>query len=126
MRKLVHVLLVLAALAAGATLPAPVDARSTPVTKLTLSANAQGMLMFSRTRLTARAGIVDITFVNHSPLPHNLTVQRGANGAVLGATPTFRGGSRTLRLRLSAGTYTYFCSVPGHRQGGMKGTLIVK
>ena len=27
---------------------------------------------------------------------------------------------------LEAGTYTFYCSVPGHEQGGMTGTLTVK
>jgi uncharacterized cupredoxin-like copper-binding protein len=29
-------------------------------------------------------------------------------------------------VNLKPGTYTFFCSVPGHEQGGMKGTLVVK
>jgi uncharacterized cupredoxin-like copper-binding protein len=43
----------------------------------------------------------------------------------VGATPTFRGASNTLSLNLKPGTYTFFCSVPGHRQAGMQGTLVV-
>jgi uncharacterized cupredoxin-like copper-binding protein len=27
---------------------------------------------------------------------------------------------------VKAGQYTFYCSVPGHRQGGMQGTLTVK
>ena len=60
---------------------------------------------------------------NMSPLEHNLTIASGSN--VLGATPTFAGGSKPLSLILKAGTYTFYCSVPGHRQGGMEGTLTV-
>jgi uncharacterized cupredoxin-like copper-binding protein len=44
---------------------------------------------------------------------------------VLGATPTFSGGSRTLTLNLKPGTYTFYCTVPGHRAAGMEGTLTV-
>ena len=44
---------------------------------------------------------------------------------MLGATPTFKGGSRTLTLKLKPGTYKFFCTVPGHRQAGMEGTLTV-
>ena len=49
-----------------------------------------------------------------------------ARRTVLGATPTFMGGAKTLKLTLKAGTYTFYCSVPGHRAAGMHGTLTVQ
>jgi plastocyanin len=60
-----------------------------------------------------------------SPVGHNITIQQGTNGAVLGSTPTFQGGTKSVNLTLKAGKYTFFCSVPGHRAGGMVGTLTV-
>jgi uncharacterized cupredoxin-like copper-binding protein len=36
------------------------------------------------------------------------------------------GGSKTLAVTLKPGTYKFYCSVPGHRQAGMEGTLEVK
>jgi plastocyanin len=95
------------------------------VSKLSISAPKSGALMFSTTTLTAKAGTVMITFTNQSSEGHNLTIEQGSDGSVLGATPTFSGGSRALTLHLKAGKYTYFCSVPGHRQAGMQGTLTV-
>jgi plastocyanin len=80
--------------------------------------------MYIQKLLTAKAGIVTIDFTNTSPTPHNVTVANSA-GKVLGATPTFEGGTRTLTLSLAKGTYTYYCSVPGHEQAGMKGTLSI-
>ena len=54
--------------------------------------------------------------------PYNAANSSGSN---LGATPTFQGGSKTLTVTLKAGTYKFYCSVPGHRQAGMLGTLTV-
>jgi plastocyanin len=90
-------------------------------TPLKLVANPTGLLNFDTKQLRAKAGAVAITLSNGSPLEHNLTVAQGAT--VLSATPTFMGGSRTLTLTLKPGTYTFYCSVPGHRQAGMEGTL---
>jgi uncharacterized cupredoxin-like copper-binding protein len=40
--------------------------------------------------------------------------------------PTVIGGGRsTVTATLKAGTYTFYCSVPGHEQAGMRGTLTV-
>lgn len=93
-------------------------------TKLTQAADPSGQLRFAKTSLTAKAGKVSIDFTNSSPLPHNLTIASGST--VLGATPTFNGGSKTLTLKLKAGTYKFYCSVPGHREAGMEGTLVVR
>ncbi len=92
-------------------------------TKLALAANPGGALSYDTKQLSAKAGRVTITMTNMSPLEHNVTVAQGST--VLGATPTFAGGSKTLTLKLKPGTYTFYCSVPGHRQAGMEGTLSV-
>ena len=92
---------------------------------LTLMAMANGQLMFDKKSLAAAAGTVTIAFTNQSPEQHNLTTQKGTDGAVVGATPTFDGGTKTLTVKLTAGTYTFYCSVPGHRMAGMQGTLTV-
>lgn len=91
-----------------------------------VAAQPSGKLAFTKQTLSAKAGTVKIAFANKSPLPHNLTLQKGKDGAVVGATPTFDGGSKTLTVKLTPGTYTFFCSVPGHRTAGMQGTLTVK
>ena len=92
---------------------------------LSLSANPEGQLTYSTTTLTAKAGKVSITFTNMASLSHNLTVA-SSSGAQVGATETFQGGSKTLALNLTAGTYKFFCTVPGHRAAGMEGTLTVQ
>ena len=85
--------------------------------------NPGGQLSFNAKQLSAKSGTVTIDFKNNAPLEHDVTVAQGT--AVLGKTPTFRGGSRTLTLQLKPGRYTFYCSVPGHRQAGMEGTLNV-
>ena len=89
---------------------------------LKLSATG-AQLAYDTKQLSATAGKVTVSFTNPSPLEHNVTIVQGAK--VLGATPTFVGGTRTLTLTLSPGSYTFYCSVPGHRQAGMEGTLSV-
>jgi plastocyanin len=106
--------------AAGAPAQAPAGGSS-----LALAANPEGQLKYTTTSLTAKAGKVSIDFTNMAPVGHNMTVA-SASGAVVGATPTFQGGSKTLALNLKPGTYKFFCTVPGHRAAGMEGTLTVQ
>jgi plastocyanin len=96
-----------------------------PTGALTLEANREGQLKYNKTTLTANAGTVSIDFANMSPLAHNMTIE-SASHQILGATPTFQGATKLLTLKLKAGTYKFFCSVPGHRMAGMEGTLTVK
>lgn len=87
-------------------------------------ADPAGQLAYTTRNLSAKAGTVTISFTNMSPLMHNMTIAQGTK--VLGATPTFEGGSKTLTLNLKPGTYTFYCSVPGHRAAGMEGKLTVQ
>ena len=103
--------------------PAPASSPAGKTTRLKLAADAAGQLAYETQELTAKAGTVSIEFSNASPVEHNVTVEIGKKD--LGATPTFVGGTRTLTLNLKPGTYTFYCSVPGHRQAGMEGKLKV-
>jgi plastocyanin len=105
--------------------PAAGTESSVPASTLSLAAASSGQLEYNTKSLSAKAGKVVIDFTNAAPLGHNVTVE-SSSGQTLGATPTFQGGSKTLALSLKAGTYKFFCSVPGHRQAGMEGTLTVK
>lgn len=107
----------------GTPAPPSSPAARPTTTTLALAANPEGQLSYNTKQLSAKAGPVTITMANMSPVEHNVTVAQGST--VLGATPTFQGGSRSLSLKLKPGTYTFYCSVPGHRQAGMEGTLTV-
>lgn len=97
---------------------------SSKPTKLSLSADPSGQLRFNTSTLAAKTGNVQIVLSNPSPLSHNISIQGpGANaqGPTVG-----HGGTSTVTANLTPGTYTFYCSVPGHRQAGMQGTLTVK
>ncbi len=103
--------------------PAPPSSPAAKATRLALAADPGGQLAYDTKTLSAKAGVVSIVMANMSPVEHDVTVAEGSK--VLGATPIFVGGSKTLTLKLKPGKYTFYCSVPGHRQAGMEGTLTV-
>jgi plastocyanin len=108
--------------------PATTSSTSAPAAgaeTIAVAANPEGQFKFMPSTLSAKAGKVTIAFTNGSPVEHNLTVA-SASGAVAGATPTFTGGVKNLAVSLTPGTYKFYCTVPGHRQAGMEGTLVVK
>jgi outer membrane protein assembly factor BamB/plastocyanin len=92
---------------------------------LKIEADPTGLLKYTESQITAKAGKVTIDFTNNSPLEHDVVLINSAN-KILGQTPIFDHGTKSFQVTLAAGTYTYYCSVPGHREAGMQGTLTVK
>jgi plastocyanin len=95
---------------------------------LQIDADPTGQLSFVTKTATAKPGPVTIKMGNMSGTMHNIALQQGtaASGPVLGAGKIVTNGTSTFKANLKAGTYTYFCQVPGHRAAGMQGTLTVK
>ncbi len=61
---------------------------------------------------------------NASSVPHDIAIQ---GGGVSKIGPIVSGGGvSTVTATLAPGTYTFYCSVPGHEAAGMKGTITVK
>jgi len=90
-----------------------------------IEADPSGNLAFTSDTATAKAGKATINFTNESPVPHDVKIE-DANGEEVGGTEVISEGSDSAEVELEPGTYTYFCSIPGHRQAGMEGTLTVK
>lgn len=82
-------------------------------------------LAYTQTSLSAPAGKDTIEFDNPSGTGHDVCVQ-DSSGKELGCSDVIEQSNTSLSLDLKPGTYTYFCSVPGHQDAGMEGTLTVK
>jgi plastocyanin len=85
---------------------------------------ADGGLSYDPSTLTAKAGELTIDYTNPSRVDHDVTLER--EGEEVGKSDLIANDTASLAALVEAGEYTYFCSVPGHREGGMEGTLTVK
>lgn len=90
-----------------------------------IEADPSGSLAFTSDEASAKAGQVTVNFTNSSPVPHDVRIE-SSGGEELGGTEVLAEGSESATVDLKPGEYTYFCSVPGHRQAGMEGTLKVE
>jgi mono/diheme cytochrome c family protein len=89
---------------------------------LTIPADPTGALAFTSDKASAPAGPITILMPNKAPIQHNIAVKPGGpTGPVVGS-----GGTSQIKFTLKPGTYEFYCAVPGHEEGGMKGTLVVK
>jgi plastocyanin len=94
--------------------------------KLALEASPTGQLAYVTNKASATAGPVTVEMPNSSGVSHNIAIQQGTSGPVLGASSFITKGTTSATVTLKPGTYTFFCQVPGHRQAGMEGALTVK
>ena len=84
-----------------------------------------GALVFEPDALEAPSGEVAIDYTNPSEVPHNVAIEGDGEELAQGETVT-GGDSGAATAALEAGEYVYFCSIPGHREAGMEGTLTVE
>ena len=89
--------------------------------KLTIPADPTGALAFQFGKATSKPGKVTISMPNPASIQHNIAIEGLGKGPVVG-----QGGDSTFSATLKPGKYEYICEVPGHAEGGMKGTLTVK
>jgi plastocyanin len=103
----------------------PSAAPSGPAQTLKLTSPASGAIQYMPTSLKAKPGTVTIDYNNPSSVPHSVAIE-DSGGQTLNASQVGAHGDFKATANLAAGTYTYFCTVPGHREAGMQGTLTVK
>jgi len=81
-------------------------------------------IAFDTTTLTSKPGKVAIDFDNPSALEHDVAIEQ--NGKQIAISETIAKGKTSVSADLTPGNYTFLCTVPGHAEAGMEGTLTVK
>lgn len=91
---------------------------------LEIPADPNGRLAYITDQATAEPGAFEISSPNESSVPHNIALE--GNGINEVGQIVKDGGVSTITVDAEAGEYAYFCTVEGHREGGMEGTLTVE
>jgi len=99
-------------------------ATTTPDESFAVAADPS-QLAYTETEISVPAGSVTVDFENPSSTPHDVVVE-DADGNELMRTEEISESAVTATAELDAGTYTFYCSVAGHREAGMEGTLTVE
>lgn len=92
---------------------------------LAFEADPNGELAYTTTEATAEAGKTTIDFKNPQGLTHDVAIE-DPSGETVAKTELIGEGETSTSANLKPGEYTFYCSVPGHREAGMEGTLTVK
>ena len=97
---------------------------SGPGGTLQLAADASA-IAYDKPSLASKPGKVTIDFTNPATLEHDVAIE-GEDGEEIAGSELIGKGETSVSAELAPGTYTFFCTVPGHREAGMEGTLTVK
>jgi mono/diheme cytochrome c family protein len=90
---------------------------------LSISADPTGALAFASTMAKAQAGSLEIQMPNPASIQHDIAIK--GPGVAKAGPRVGKGGVSKLSVSVKPGKYTFYCTVPGHEAGGMKGTLTV-
>jgi plastocyanin len=91
---------------------------------LTIPADPGGSIAYQFADAEAPAGQLEVRSPNESSTDHDIAIE--GNGVSEKGEVVKNGGVSQFSADLKPGEYTFFCTVPGHREGGMEGTLTVK
>ena len=105
---------------------APAAAASPAAAGQQLSVTALDTMHFEPSTLTAKAGQpIIVTLKNGGQTLHDFSMTEGPAQPVKIQVQPGQTGSATFTID-KPGSYTFFCSQPGHEAAGMKGTLTVQ
>jgi plastocyanin len=91
---------------------------------LAIPADPTGQLFYVFKDATSPPGQVKIESQNKSAVDHDISLE--GNGVNEKGDVVKNGGTSEVDIDLQPGDYTFYCSVPGHREAGMEGKLTVK
>jgi plastocyanin len=107
----------------GTTEPKPEAGAKGPGGTLNLAADPSD-IAYDTTTLVSKPGKVTIDFTNPAALEHDVAIEQ--DGKEIAASETIGEGETSVTADLAPGTYTFLCTVPGHAEAGMEGTLTVR
>lgn len=81
-------------------------------------------IAYTTKSLTSKPGKVTIDLHNPAMIQHDVAIAKGAQQ--IAKAPLIANGNTSVTADLAPGKYVFYCTVPGHRQAGMQGTLTVK
>ena len=81
-------------------------------------------IAYDKKELNSAPGEVTIDFTNPAPLEHDVAIEK--EGKEIAGSELVAEGKTSVTADLAPGTYTFLCTVPGHAEAGMEGTLTVK
>jgi plastocyanin len=102
---------------------APKPAAEGPGGTLELAAEPAA-IAYDKTKLSSKPGEVTIDFSNPAPLQHDVVISE--DDRILAQSDLISDSQTSVSAELAPGSYVFYCSVPGHREAGMQGTLSVK
>jgi len=81
---------------------------------------------FTPSTISAPSGKIVFWLVNSGTTQHDLAI-RDSSGTTLATSELVSAGDQKEfdAINVAAGTYTFYCTQPGHEASGMKGTLTV-
>lgn len=81
-------------------------------------------IAFDTKKLSSKPGKVTIDFTNPAPIEHDVAIEQ--NDKVIAVSEKVTEGKTSVSANLAPGSYTFLCTVPGHAEAGMEGTLTVR
>jgi plastocyanin len=123
---LMSLALVSALTVACAPPPAPPANAKPAATNQNVEVKALDTLKFDPATITVKKGTpVNLTLVNNGALEHDWVVDN-LDGKKVQVHTTPKSSATADFTPEAAGTQEYYCSIPGHREAGMKGTLTIQ